>query len=286
MRYLGGRKEKFDGEIKWVREQLQAHNIDKMGLGQIEDAHTTMIAQLRKVKDEEGLLSEEEIMQEVLTMGGAGHETTGNTVSWALYLVAKNPDAQAKLREELDAHSAGSMPTFDEARNSLPYTLSTIYETLRIYPTVPLFPRQCTKAGVKIDGVDIPKGAMVIVVTNAIHRDARYFPEPLLFKPERFVGTKAPANTLPVGAPNGPAFAFMPFGAGARTCVGQRFAILEAVVLLASIIKRFEVSIPVDEVDRVKEHLAITLRPVNLRLVFKRREVGATQTEEHETQEE
>lgn len=59
MRYFGGRKDTFDGEIKWVREQLQAHNIDKMGLGQMEDAHTTMIAQLRKVKDEEGLLSEE-----------------------------------------------------------------------------------------------------------------------------------------------------------------------------------------------------------------------------------
>ena len=96
MRYLGGRKEKFDGEIKWVREQLQAHNIDKMGLGQIEDAHTTMIAQLRKVKDEEGLLSEEEIMQEVLTMGGAGHETTGtmdhiNTLPRGLYATFSNP---------------------------------------------------------------------------------------------------------------------------------------------------------------------------------------------------
>ena len=83
---------------------------------------------------------------------------------------------------------------------------------------------------------------------------------------------KAPANTLPVGAPGGPAFAFMPFGAGARTCVGQRFAILEAVVLLASIVKKFEITMPEGEKDRVREHLAVTLRPVNLRLVFKRRE--------------
>ena len=98
MRYLGGRKDKFEKEVKWVRGQLDEHNIDKKGLGQLEDAHTTMIAELRKVKDEEGLLTEEEIMQEVLTMGGAGHETTGNTVSWALYLLAKNPEVQATLR--------------------------------------------------------------------------------------------------------------------------------------------------------------------------------------------
>jgi cytochrome P450 len=240
-------------------------------------------------------------------MGGAGHETTANTLSWALYLLATNPEAQAELHAELDGldfDKAGEgeganndVPSFEDARSRLPLTLAVVYETLRLYPTVALFPRECARHGVRIGGYDVPKGSLVLVVANVAHRDPRFFPEPNSFVPKRFLGTPAPSTSLPVGAPGMGApgkFAFMPFGAGPRTCVGQRFAILEAVLLLAAIAKRYEFSMPGDQAaggvgwmeeggkrvradgsaaarDAVKEHLAVTLRPVGLRLVLKRR---------------
>ena len=187
--------------------------------------------------------------------------------------------------------------------------------------------------GATLGGYHIPNGAMVIVNTTPIHRDPRHYPNPEAFRPARFLGTGWPATSLPVGAPGGPRFAVMPFGAGQRTCVGQRFAVLEAVVLLAAISKRFELSLPhlegvgspPDSVggvgggsggdggsrvggssfdaagagacvgacakagaagaakaadvqtkaggggDPMREHLAITLRPLHLRLVLKKR---------------
>ena len=273
VRFFNWPREPFKRELSWIRQQLEDHGIGKKGVGVDDPMAMTMIAQLRKTKDEEGLLTEEEIIQEVLTMGGAGHETTANTLSWALYLVAKHPEVQSKLQAEVDANVAGDVATFDEAAaKNLPLTLAVVYETLRLYPTVPLFPRECSKHGVKIGGYDIPKGSLVVVVSSAIHRDARYFPAPKEFRPERFLGVPPPSTSLPIGAPGGPKFAFMPFGAGQRTCVGQRFAILEAVILLASITKRFSLSLPDgDGDDRVQEHLAITLRPVGLRLSLQKR---------------
>jgi len=120
-----------------VREQLAAHDLATKGtagaVGGEDKTVMTMIAQLRKVKDEEGLLTEEEIVQEVLTMGGAGHETTGNTLSWACYLLGKHPEVQATLVAELRAHVTGAVPTYDEATKSLPFTLACVYETLRLY---------------------------------------------------------------------------------------------------------------------------------------------------------
>lgn len=243
-------------------------------------------------------------------MGGAGHETTANTLAWALYLLATHPEAQAELVEELNSvefTSAASTTTstdsnddggdndggdddhvqvasFEDARTKLPLTLAVIYETLRLYPTVPVFPRECAKAGVKLGGFDVPKGSLVIVVSNPVHRDEKFFHEPNNFLPKRFLGVPSPSTSLPVGAPGkGPKgkFAFMPFGAGQRTCVGQRFAILEAVLLLSAIAKRFHLSMPDDHDGgdggaaaraAVKEHLAITLRPIGLKLVLRHRD--------------
>ena len=101
---------------------------------------------------------------------------------------------------------------------------------------------------------------------QAINRNPSLYPEPDLFKPDRFIGTPLPRTSLPVGAPGGAAFGFLPFGAGSRTCVGQRFAVLEGVQLLAGIIKAFRIRPPPDLT--VREHVSITLRPRGLRLFF------------------
>merc|ERR1712196_54604 len=119
------------------------------------------------------------------------------------------------------------VPTAEEVKK-LKYTRAVFYETLRLYPTVPHFPRVAAKDS-KLGGYDVPKGATVAVIQSALNRSDKLWKQPESFQPERFMAesVKDPITSKPVGVPGGSEYGFIPFGAGQRTCIGQRFALLE-----------------------------------------------------------
>jgi len=200
--------------------------------------------------DEEGSgqMSIQQVQNEVMTLFIAGHETTAILLNWAWYLLAKHPLVEAKLVEEITMVLGGSPPTvYDLGR--LPYTDMVIKETLRLYPPSWIMGRQAIE-DVKIGGYVIPKGSLVFVSPYLMQRDSRYFEDPEIFNPERF------AENLEKRLPRG---VYFPFGSGPRLCIGQSFAMMEARLILATIVQRFHCALASDQV--ISMDPIVTMRP-------------------------
>nr|AFK24489.1 cytochrome P450 family 4 protein [Perinereis aibuhitensis] len=177
-------------------------------------------------------LSDEDIREEVDTFMFEGHDTTAAAANWAMHLIGSHPNVQEKIHKELDEVFDGSNRAItDEDLKKMKYLECVIKETLRLFPSVPMYGREL-KEDFNIDGVDIPKTTTLLVLTSALHRDPRYFPDPEKFDPDRF--------TLENTVGRHP-YAFVPFSAGQRNCIGQKFAMNEEKVLLASILRNFTV---------------------------------------------
>lgn len=221
-----------------------------------------MMGAMLRATEEDGTtpsMSHGEIKDELATLRGAGHETTSNTLCWTLMLLCRNAAPMERLRAEVDAKVKGAAPTFDEIA-TLDYAHQVVYETLRLYPTVPAFPRLAAR-NTTLGGYDVPRGSLVFVQQSAMNRNPNVWPDPTVFRPERFDKLPELKPSKPVGVPGGgQPFGFVPFGAGPRTCVGQRLAMLEAVQILAAVVKRFDVCLarPGEE---VAEYADITLGP-------------------------
>ncbi|MBC5799261.1 MAG: cytochrome P450 [Candidatus Eremiobacteraeota bacterium] len=155
----------------------------------------------------------------------AGHETTATALTWAWYLLASHPTVEATLHEELDAVLGERDPTVDDIAN-LPFTTAVFNETLRLYPSAPVFGRRvledCELCGYRISG-----GSGIIISPFVSQRNARYFPAPECFVPARWQ------------QPTWPDFAYVPFGGGARRCIGEPFARMEGVMVLATLARRY-----------------------------------------------
>uniref|UniRef100_A0AB39A350 Cytochrome P450 3A8 n=1 Tax=Hyalomma asiaticum TaxID=266040 RepID=A0AB39A350_HYAAI len=168
-------------------------------------------------------LSEDEALAQCVLFFLAGHDTTSSVLSYAVYLLALNPEVQAKLRKEVDECIAthGKEPSLD-AVSKLPYLHCVVSETLRMYPPVPRLERSAYEDYVLGDsGIRVPKGCVIGIPVYAMHHDPEFFPNPETFDPDRFseenVGSIRP-------------YSYLPFGAGPRNCIGMRFA-LQAVKL-------------------------------------------------------
>ncbi len=149
-------------------------------------------------------------------------------MSWAWYLLAKNPEAEARLQDELDRVLSGRLPTAQDV-SQLPYASNVVRETMRLYPPAWIVTRN-TAADVTIGDYLVPAGSNVIVSQWLTHRDPRFFTDPERFDPERW---------SPEREGNLPRFAYFPFGGGPRMCIGAGFAMMEAVVLLAAFAQCF-----------------------------------------------
>jgi cytochrome P450 len=178
-------------------------------------------------------ISIEHIRDEVLTLILSGHETTANVMSWAFSYLSKNPEVRKELEAEAD-HAAWitekRIPTYQELEASSPITSAIFEETMRLAPPVWIAPRIATEDCV-IDGINIPKGAHVLVSQYVTHRSADHFDNPLTWNPSRWLNTNL-EKSLPRGA-------YFPFGAGTRKCLGEYFAIAEARLILMMVAKNF-----------------------------------------------
>ncbi|XP_046569379.1 cytochrome P450 4V2-like [Haliotis rubra] len=177
-------------------------------------------------------LSDDDIREEVDTFMFEGHDTTAAAMNWAVFLISSNTRIQQKVHEELDSVFGDSEePATMENLKDLKYLECCIKEALRLYPSVPSFARTLTKDA-DIGGLVIPKDASVVLLTSALHRDPRYFPDPEVFNPDRF---------LPENVKNRHPYTYVPFSAGMRNCIGQKFALLEEKVILSTIFRNFTV---------------------------------------------
>ncbi|WP_328906920.1 cytochrome P450 [Streptomyces sp. NBC_00234] len=207
-----------------------------------------LLSRLLTAVDETGAhLSDEEIRDETVTLYIGGHETTSSTLVWAWYLLARNPQARAALTEELDRVLGDREPGFDDYAQ-LTYAQSVVKETLRLYPTIWLV-TGVAKEGARIGGLPMPEGTRVWTSQWSTQRDARWFPEPETFRPERW----DPENGDEIAE-----YAWFPFGGGPRVCLGTRFAMVEAVLILAVLARRFDLDVDPGTIGHVP---SLTLQP-------------------------
>jgi cytochrome P450 len=162
-------------------------------------------------------LSEQEIRDELVTFLLAGHETTSNTLTWALYLLSQSPEAEQALQAEL-----ARVPD-EESPELLVYSEQVVKEAMRLYPPAYVLARKASR-DTTIGRYSVPKGSEVVVWTYFTHRDPRFYPDPTAFRPERFAAVEEAKL---------PKQAYLPFGAGPRACIGKMFAQVEATVVLA-----------------------------------------------------
>ncbi|ELT89566.1 hypothetical protein CAPTEDRAFT_162759 [Capitella teleta] len=197
-------------------------------------------------------ISNDDIQEEVDTFMFEGHDTTAAAANWACHLIGSHPEVQADLQVEVDSvlgQDETKHITMDEVKE-LKLLDRVIKETLRLYPSVPMYAREISEDCV-IGGFDVPKGATAIVITSALHRNPAHFENPNEFIPDRW---------LPQNSGKRHPFAYVPFSAGLRNCIGQKFAMIEEKVLLANILRRFNMK-SLQTTEELRPMGEIILRP-------------------------
>ncbi|HEX8772122.1 MAG TPA: cytochrome P450 [Pyrinomonadaceae bacterium] len=214
--------------------------------------HGDLLSMLLRARDEEGDgrgMTDKQVRDEALTIFLAGHETTANALTWTWYLLSEHPEVEAKLHAEIDrVLEGGRMPTLEDVPQ-LRYTEMVLAESMRLYPPAWAIGRLSINEH-EIGGYVMPPRSLVLVSPYVMHRDARYFPEPERFDPERWT---------PLARESRPQFAYFPFGGGARRCIGEGFAWMEGILLIATLAGRWRLRHVAGHA--VALHAAITLRP-------------------------
>lgn len=219
------------------------------------DAHADVVAALLAASDDGETLSEDQVRDETLTLMLAGFETTANALSWAWWLLDREPEAAARLRREIDTVLGDETATYDDVAR-LPYTMAVIAETMRLRPPAWMLEREVLEP-ITIGGFTAPVGTTVLMSPWILHHDPRSWgADAAKFRPDRWINAE---GTFDPSAPGQPRGAYMPFGAGSRICIGESFAWTEAVLVLATLARRWA---PATEPDQtVGTWAAVTLRP-------------------------
>ncbi|HEY2826840.1 MAG TPA: cytochrome P450 [Pirellulales bacterium] len=214
--------------------------------------HGDLLSKLIAARDEvdQTGMTDRQLRDEVMTLFLAGHETTANALVWTWYLLALHPEIERHMLGEIFAVVGDRWPNLSDVPN-LVYTDAVIKESMRLFPPAFAFSRRVL-TDTTIGGYHIPAGSAVLMSQWVIHRDARWFNQPERFMPERWL-TEPPANRPP--------YAYFPFGGGPRVCIGNTFAMLELVLVLAAIAPRFRFELI--EPDKVRPWPSVTLRSNN-----------------------
>ncbi|MEP7356477.1 MAG: cytochrome P450 [Anaerolineales bacterium] len=224
------------------------------------DDQGDLLSMLMLATDEDGRgMTDRQLRDEAVTLVLAGHETTANALAWTWYLLAQHPEVEAKLHAELARVLGERQPGPDDLRQ-LEYADMIIKEAMRLYPPIPSIARQATE-DLELGGYPVKKGMIISISPHVIHRDPRWYAEPEAFRPERF--SKENEQSLPK-------YAYLPFSYGPRVCIGNTFASMEAVLVLATMAQRYRLRLVND--GPVTAQAALTLRPSeNLMMTVERR---------------
>jgi len=209
-----------------------------------------LLSLLMAARDEETGegLSDQELRDQALTIIGAGYETTTQALAWTWYLLAKHPEIENKLHAEIEHVLRGRTPTFEDLPN-LKYTLMVFQEAMRLYPPIWMLTRAAIEAD-EIGGYRVPANSEILLLPYITHRHPKYWEQPEEFNPEHFTPEKVAAR---------PRFAYFPFGAGARQCIGNNFALMEAQLIIATVAQKYRLRLT-DE-QPIKPETSVTLRP-------------------------
>jgi cytochrome P450 len=238
--------------------------LGKKGRGGEGGAANDVLDLLLAARDEESGtgMSDQQLRDEVITLLFAGLDTTTAGLAWAWHLLARHQDVQEALHDQAAAHLAGRTPIAEDLPQ-LPLATAVFEEALRLYTPAPGVPRQAVGPD-EINGYPIPAKAIIMVSQWVTHRHPAYWDEPDRFRPERF---------LPGHAPDRPKFAYFPFGAGPRICIGSTFASIESALTLAALTQRFHFR-PADD-RKVELDATFVLRPKGpLNLIVRKRPGG------------
>jgi len=222
------------------------------------EEHFDYVAMLMNARDKEtgDAMSERQLIDEIMTLVVAGHETTASGLNWAWYLLSQHPDVDARLHAEVQAAADLAVPSLADME-ALAYTQQVISETLRLYPPGWILSRR-TIGPDTLGGCEIPAGADVLLSTYLLHRHPRYWHDPDAFQPERFA---------PEQEADRPRFAYMPFAAGPRHCIGEAFALYEMLMHLYKVARHYRLSRATDEPIELEAQINLrTRKPLYMRL--------------------
>ncbi len=207
-----------------------------------------LLSMLLHVQDSDGSqMTDQQLRDEVMNLILAGHETTANALSWTWMLLSQNPVVEAKLLEELQAVLGGRVPTMADV-SQLRYTERVVLESMRLYPPLWMISLQAVE-DCEIGGYPVSAGTIAFASQWVMHRDPRYFDNPEEFEPDRWVDDRV--KRLPT-------YAYFPFGGGSRVCIGRSFAMMEAVLIVATIAQKFKLTL-------VPEHPIVLQPSISLR---------------------
>jgi cytochrome P450 len=242
---------RLDATVYRIIDERRTHNQDRGDL----------LSMLLEAQDEDdgSRMTDQQVRDEAMTLLLAGHDTTANALTWTWYLLMQHPHVYQRVRAEVDQVLAGRAPTMHDLAH-LPYLLQVFKEALRLYPPAYIVARSVVRP-IELDGYQLKPGMNIGICSYTLHRNPTYFPDPERFDPERWT---------PENEANIPRYAYLPFGAGPHVCIGNHFAMMEAQLVLATLVQR--VTFDLVPGQTVEPEPLITLRPKDgIRVVVRRR---------------
>ena len=219
----------------------------------------SMLLLAQDTEGDGGQMTDTQLRDELMTIFLAGHETTSNALTWTWYLLSQNPEVESKLHEEIDEVLAGRLPGFEDVAR-MKYTEMVLAESMRLYPPAWATGRMALN-DFEIGGYRVPKKSLVLMSQYVMHHDPRYFAEPRRFDPERW---------SPGARESRPQFSYFPFGGGPRRCIGEGFAWMEGILLLATMAQDWQMRLVPNHPVELKP--VMTLRPKHgMRMIVNRR---------------
>jgi cytochrome P450 len=243
------RNRRLQRAVKTLETQLFEIVAERPAKGNLEEGNDLLAMLLLAHDDEHGAMSDKQLRDELITLFIAGHETTALALTWAFYLLSQHPASDAAIAAEIRQALEDRQPTLADLPN-LKAADRVARESMRLYPPLWSIASRLVLQDCELSGYQIPKGSVIFLSPWAMHRNPRYFANPLDFQPERW--TDEFIKTLP-------RYAYFPFGAGQRVCIGLPFAMLEATLALAMTVRRFKLELVAgQQVDLLP---SFTLRP-------------------------
>ena len=243
---------RLDATIYRMIDERRSSGVDRGDL-------LSMLLLAQDAEDDGGSMTDVQLRDEAMTLFLAGHETTANALTWTWYLLSQHPEVEMKLQAELDGVLAGRRPTVDDWPR-LAYTEMVFAESMRLYPPAWILGRR-TLQDCEVGPYLMPAGSLVLLSPYLMHRDSRYYPDPFRFQPQRWT---------PEAKTSRPKFSYFPFGGGPRVCLGESFAWMEGVLVVATLAQKWQMQlIPGHPVELQP---LITLRPkYGMRMTVRRR---------------